>query len=43
MALLNTPCATAKAPEGRFHHSGQAAAYASLSAQGAAIATHRCF
>ena len=41
LALLDTPCATAKAPEGRFHHSGQAAAYASLSAQGAAIAIQR--
>ena len=31
----------AAAPEGRFHHSGQIAAYASLSAEGAAVAIKR--
>jgi hypothetical protein len=29
------------APEGRFHHSGQVAAYASLTAEGAAVAVQR--
>jgi len=33
--------APARAPEGRFHHSGQAALYASLSAEGAGIAIRR--
>ena len=33
--------AAAAAPEGRFHHSGQAAVYASLSAQGARVAIRR--
>ncbi|KEO51613.1 RES family NAD+ phosphorylase [Thioclava pacifica] len=31
----------ARHPEGRFHHSGQAALYASLSAEGAAVALRR--
>lgn len=39
--LVSTPSAPAKAPEGRFHHSGQVAAYASLSAEGAAVAIKR--
>lgn len=40
-ALLATPAAPAAAPEGRFHHSGQVAAYASLTAEGAAVAMKR--
>ena len=36
-----TPAMPAQAPEGRFHHSGQIAAYASLSAEGAAVAIKR--
>lgn len=40
-ALANTPNVAAQAPEGRFHHSGQVAAYASLSAEGAAVAIKR--
>jgi len=39
--LLDTPTIPSLAPEGRFHHSGQIAAYASLSAEGAAIAINR--
>lgn len=39
--LVNTPAAPASAPEGRFHHSGQIAAYASLTAEGARIAIQR--
>ena len=35
------PDSPARAPEGRFHHSGQLAAYASLSAEGAAVAIRR--
>jgi RES domain-containing protein len=35
------PGLPAAAPEGRFHHSGQVAAYASLSAEGAAVAIKR--
>ncbi|MEM8578474.1 MAG: RES family NAD+ phosphorylase [Pseudomonadota bacterium] len=35
------PTAPAQAPEGRFHHSGQIAAYASLSAEGALVAITR--
>lgn len=34
-------CEPARHPEGRFHHSGQVALYASLSAQGAAVALRR--
>jgi len=40
-ALVDTPAEPAKAPEGRFHHSGQIAAYASLSAKGASVAIQR--
>jgi len=40
-ALLDTPAEPARAPEGRFHHSGQIAAYASLSAEGASVAIQR--
>lgn len=40
-ALASTPAALAGATEGRFHHSGQPAAYASLSAEGAAVAIQR--
>ncbi len=35
------PLSSARAPEGRFHHSGQFALYASLSAEGAGIAIRR--
>ncbi len=38
---VETPLAPARAPEGRFHHSGQFAVYASLSAEGAGIAIRR--
>lgn len=41
MTLIDNPSAPAAAPEGRFHHSGQIAAYASLSAEGAAVAIRR--
>jgi hypothetical protein len=40
-AMLGTPAAPAAAPEGRFHHDGQVAVYASLSAEGAAVAMRR--
>ena len=40
-ALVDTPAKPARAPEGRFHHSGQIAAYASLSAEGASVAIQR--
>ena len=39
--LANTPTVAARAPQGRFHHSGQIAAYASLSAEGASVAIQR--
>lgn len=39
--LVDTPAAPANAPQGRFHHSGQVAAYASLSAEGVAVAIGR--
>ena len=39
--LVATPAEPATAPEGRFHHSGQIAAYASLSAEGASVAIQR--
>ncbi len=39
--LLDTPSAPARAPAGRFHHSGQVAAYASLSAEGTHVAIKR--
>jgi len=40
-ALIKTPNAPAQSPEGRFHHSGQIAAYASLSPLGARVAIKR--
>jgi len=40
-SLAATPRVVAQAPEGRFHHSGQVAAYASLSAEGAVVAMRR--
>jgi RES domain-containing protein len=40
-ALLRAPASPANAPEGRFHHSGQIAVYASLSAEGAGVAIQR--
>ena len=40
-AAADTPSVPARAPEGRFHHSGQVAAYASLTAEGAAVAIKR--
>lgn len=39
--LANGPAEAARAPEGRFHHSGQVAAYASLSEEGTAVAIKR--
>jgi hypothetical protein len=39
--LATEPAVPAHAPEGRFHHSGQVAAYASLSAEGASVAIQR--
>lgn len=39
--LLDAPNSPSRAPAGRFHHSGQIAAYASLSAEGAAVAMKR--
>jgi RES domain len=39
--LVKSPTTSAAAPEGRFHHSEQIAAYASLSAEGAAVAIKR--
>jgi len=39
--LVDAPAKPASAPEGRFHHSGQIAAYASLSAEGASVAIQR--
>ena len=39
--IATTPTAATNAPEGRFHHSGQIAAYASLTAEGAAVAIAR--
>ena len=40
-ALVATPSVPARASEGRFHHSGQVAAYASLTAEGAGVAIRR--
>lgn len=40
-AFASTPTIPAQAPEGRFHHSGQIATYASLTAEGAAVAIRR--
>lgn len=39
--LIEAPTTPAAAPEGRFHHSGQIATYASLTAEGAAVAIKR--
>lgn len=39
--MAEVPSAPAGAPHGRFHHSGQAAAYASLSPEGASVAIER--
>ena len=39
--LAAQPAVRASAPEGRFHHSGQVAAYASLSVEGAIVAIQR--
>lgn len=39
--LIEAPFTPARAPEGRFHHSDQIAAYASLSAEGASVAIQR--
>jgi hypothetical protein len=39
--MATTPSAAARAPEGRFHHSGQVAAYASLTPEGAHVAIKR--
>ncbi len=41
LSQADAPLAPARAPVGRFHHSGQAALYASLSAEGAAVAIRR--
>ncbi|MEP0940754.1 MAG: RES family NAD+ phosphorylase [Rhizobiaceae bacterium] len=38
---IEAPSNPARAPEGRFHHSGQIAAYASLSSKGAGVAIQR--
>ena len=43
MSLAKTPSIPAQAPIGRFHHSGQVAAYASLSVEGVVVAMHRYF
>ena len=40
-SLAKTPSISAQSPEGRFHHSGQVAAYASLSVEGVAVAMRR--
>jgi hypothetical protein len=39
--MAGVPAAPAGAPEGRSHHDGQIAAYASLSAEGAIVAIQR--
>ncbi|WP_170374259.1 RES family NAD+ phosphorylase [Ruegeria atlantica] len=41
LSQSDAPLAPARAPEGRFHHSGQIALYASLSAEGAGVAIQR--
>lgn len=41
LTQLDAPLAPARAPEGRFHYSGQTALYASLSAEGAGVAIRR--
>ena len=40
-SLAKTPSIPAQAPVGRFHHSGQVAAYASLSVEGVEVAMRR--
>ena len=40
-AAATSPTAPAASPEGRFHHSGQAALYTPLTPEGAAIAIRR--
>jgi hypothetical protein len=39
--LVEAPCAPVRSPHGRFHHPGQFAVYASLSAEGADVAIQR--
>ena len=41
VSRAKTPSIPAQAPEGRFHHSGQVAAYASLSVEGVEVAMRR--
>ena len=41
VSRAKTPSIQAQAPEGRFHHSGQVAAYASLSVEGVEVAMRR--
>ena len=41
ISLAKTPSIAAQAPVGRFHHSGQVAAYASLSVEGVEVAMRR--
>ncbi|WP_420584695.1 RES family NAD+ phosphorylase [Ruegeria sp.] len=41
LSHADAPLVPAQAPEGRFHHSGQTALYASLSAEGAGVAIRR--
>ena len=41
ISLAKTPSIPAQAPVGRFHHSGQVAAYASLSVEGVEVAMRR--
>ncbi|NNE80339.1 MAG: RES family NAD+ phosphorylase [Silicimonas sp.] len=38
---IDAPISPVKSPEGRFHHAGQTAVYASLSAEGAGVAIQR--
>lgn len=40
-STVDNPTAPARAPEGRFHHDGQIAVYASLTAEGAEVAMKR--
>ena len=41
LSQMDAPLAPARAPEGRFHYSGQTALYASLSVEGAGVAIRR--
>lgn len=41
LSQMDAPLTPARAPEGRFHYSGQTALYASLSAEGAGVAIRR--